>query len=73
MPTVITMEEMFGPAMAKCTRSALDNGVPESVLQVLYIPPDARDDTEMARVNDAISEAGLTDVCREWMGKVPEK
>ena len=73
MPTVITIEEMFGAATAQCIHSALGEEVMESVLEILYIPPDARDDTETTRLKDAISEAGLTDVCREWMGKSPEK
>ncbi len=65
----VSMEEVYGEAVAKCVRMVLVSGLQESLEIVLFTEPRERERIEASELNEAISEAGLSEVCEEWLGE----
>ena len=70
---VVSVEDVFGPAMAECVNSALIAGVSGSITELLLKPSDELEDTEIGRLRNALSAPELIDVCEEWISELPEK
>lgn len=69
LPNLATVDDLYGDGIAKCVSAAVAEGLPDSVMQTLFLPPRARAESDAARARDAVGAAGLGGVCENWIGE----
>lgn len=70
----VAIDDVLRPEAMPCFLATMAAEVTEpDVVAALLKNPEERDPIEAIRLSDAISAAGLGDVCEEWAGEPPER
>lgn len=67
--SIAMFEDVYEESAANCINAAMMEDPTEQDARTLFLPPDAREEADAARLRAFVHSAGLGEICEDWIGE----